>query len=484
MHDVQLTGTPISRHVAPATVAEVLELLSEHGHETRLIAGGTDLLMELDRRGRPGVSMLVDITRLAGLSEIEELEDGRIRLGALVTHNQVVASDLLWHVAAPLAQACWEVGSPQLRNRATVVGNLVTASPANDTITPLRVLDAELTLVSAEGERVVSLADFHTGVRQSVLTHHEMVTHVTFRRVHSDERAVFVKVGNRSAQAISVVHATVSVRLSGESVTDARIALGSVAPTIITATQAENHLVTRTLSDDQIAGAARLAAESCNPIDDVRSSATHRSAMVTAIVARGLETLRDNSAIRPDRPALLSDQGTTHKPGATVDARHDTPIHTTLNGSAIEGLHANGNTLLDWIREELGMPGTKEGCAEGECGACTVIMDGTAVMSCLVPAAMAERRAVTTIEGLASGDQLHPLQQAFIDNAAVQCGYCIPGFLVAGASLLDEIPKPTTDQLTDAMAGNLCRCTGYYKIIDAFDQASGHPESGEQAARS
>ena len=477
MHEVQLSGTPVDRYITPTSVGETLELLAELAVSARVVAGGTDLLLELAHRARPGVDTLIDIGRLPGLGEIEELEDGRIRIGALVTHNQIVASQLMWDAATPLAQACWEVGSPQLRNRATIVGNLVTASPANDTITPLRVLDAELTLADRDGERTVSLTDFHTGVRRSVLRPGEMVTHVTFRRLHSDERAVFVKVGNRASQAISVVHGTVAVRLSGDSVTDARIRLGSVAPTIVGAEAAEASLVTQALDAPRIEIAARLAAEALEPISDVRSGAEHRTAMVASIVQRALESLRDESTVRPERPALLSDAGTTHSPGAGSDLTADSPIETTVNGAVVSASNAAGTTLLDWLREEAGLAGTKEGCAEGECGACTVILDGSAVMACLVPAAAASGAEVTTIEGLATNGDLHPLQQAFIDNAAVQCGYCIPGFLVAGAALLDEVPAPSDAQLRDAMAGNLCRCTGYYKIIDAFHDAAGSPRS-------
>ena len=142
-------------------------------------------------------------------------------------------------------------------------------------------------------------------------------------------------------------------------------------------------------------------------------------------------------------------------------------ITTTINGDPVEFLCDTEQTLLDVLRDELRLTGSKEGCASGDCGACSVTLDGRLVCACLVLAAEVEGQEVTTIEGMAVGDQLHPLQQKFLDHAALQCGVCTPGFLVAAKALLDRNSNPTETEVRCWLAGNLCRCTGYDKIVRA-----------------
>jgi carbon-monoxide dehydrogenase small subunit len=164
------------------------------------------------------------------------------------------------------------------------------------------------------------------------------------------------------------------------------------------------------------------------------------------------------------------------------------PVAFTLNGSAQNEFVESGSTLLWVLREKLGFTGTKNGCSQGSCGACTVVIDGEPRLSCLTLAERCQGRSVETVEGLARNGRLHPLQQAFIDGFAAQCGFCTPGMILVAKALLDRNPEPSRDDVMDAISGNICRCTGYEPIVNAIVNAAevlrgGAPQDADPARR-
>jgi xanthine dehydrogenase iron-sulfur cluster and FAD-binding subunit A len=467
------------------TIEEATQILNEQGKQARIVAGATDLMLEIERKVRKGITTLIDVTRIDGLDQIKLDEENMIHLGPLVTHGQCVASKLVVEQAFPLARACWEVGAPQIRNRGTIAGNLITASPANDTIPPLIALGARVVLQSVNGLREVPLSEFYTGVRRTVMQENEMLVDIYFPALKPNQKGGFYKLGLRKAQAISLVNCAVILTFDHQEIQHASITLGAVAPTIIHAREAEEYLIGKTLDDETIQRAANLAKSAARPIDDIRSSHVYRLEMVNVCIKRVLLSIsRNEERIGfPKHPVLLRaclDRDGYHPQevdGLNESVRHQTgdpkqAIETTINGKEYSFTSGHQKSLLRLLREEAGLIGTKEGCAEGECGACTVFMDGMAVMSCLVPAVRAHGAHIVTIEGIQQEGQLHPVQQAFIDKGAVQCGYCTPGFVMSSVMLLDEIKQPNQEEIKEAISGNLCRCTGYYSIISAIEQAA------------
>lgn len=459
-------------YISSSQVDEVLAILAERQGKARLIAGATDLILELERGARKDVETIVDISRLDGMDRIWKDTDGTVRMGCLVTHNDCVASDIIQKFGLPLALACWQVGSPQIRNRGTVAGNLITASPANDTIPALMALEADVRLVSKRGERSVPLAEFYTGVRRNVMAPDELLTEVSFKALGPNDQGYFTKNALRKAQAISLVNAAFVISTENGVVKKTRIALGSVSPTIVRASEAENYLTGKVLDAVVMEEAGALAANAAKPIDDVRGSAKYRKHIVKVVVKRGLEVManhQEKEGLSASPVTLRSTNGKNHPP---ADLKAGQTIETLVNGRTYKVENASHKTLLRMLREDVGLTGTKEGCAEGECGACTVFLDGMAVMSCMVPAGRAHGAEIVTVEGVSPEGQLHRVQQAFIEEGAVQCGYCTPGFIMSSVKLLEEKPMPSEDEIKNALTGNLCRCTGYYKIIRAIEKAA------------
>jgi carbon-monoxide dehydrogenase medium subunit len=419
---------------------------------------------------------LIDLAGL-DLSYIR-VEAGIIRIGAMTTVAKLLASESVQGNFTCLAEAAEEFGAIQTKSMATLGGNLCSAVPSADLAPPLLILAAQVIIAGQNGDRVLPLEQFFTGPKKSVLTAGEILTEIELPVPPPRTGTSFLKLGRRQAMTLAVVNvaALVSLAEDGRTVESARIALGAVAPTPLRAGHAENLLQGQELSDALIEKAAFTAATEIVPISDLRATAEYRRDVSQVLVKRALlEAWR----------RAIAERNHTGEGGAGVEAQVPGAGQREAGGLAEEAyieLRVNGRSdqvkvkpqalLADVLRDQLGLIGTKLGCGTGECGACTVLLDGQPINSCLTLAVQARHKEITTIEGLGTPEDLHPLQEEFITHGAVQCGFCAPGMLLSAKALLDQNPDPTEQDIRQAIAGNICRCTGYVKIVDSIKAAA------------
>ncbi len=275
-------------YLFPGSVEEALEMLEAHSGQARIIAGGTDLVLQA-QRGRNPAKVMVDITRIPGLDQVQE-RDGLIYIGAQVTHGQVAASSLIRSRAGVLAEACGWVGGPQIRNVGTLVGNVVNALPAADGAIGLFALDAEAEVAERAGRRWTPIAELYAGVgRCTVDSCTAMITQLRFRPLDNGQGGAFERLAKRRALILPILNTAVIVALDGGKVEKTRIAIGPVAPTPFVASKAGAAVVGRRADQAAIAETARLAAEVAQPRDSLlRGSAEYRKKMVEVLVRRAL----------------------------------------------------------------------------------------------------------------------------------------------------------------------------------------------------
>lgn len=275
----------------PTCIEEAYSLKQQYGSRACYIAGGTDLLLSIERENiHP--RLLIDLTRIPELQLLEVI-DGYISIGSAVTYTRLLSFKSLLSGASLLADAIRTIGGVQIRNIATLAGNLINASPAGDSLPPLYCLDAEVGINGPYGAHSMSIKDFILGVRKTALGPAEIVTHVGFNLPEQGWYGSFDKLGLRRAMAISVVSVALLVKVENERITQARISLGAVAPTVIRVPEAETQISMKTLDDKTIEVVSQLAAGACTPITDVRASARYRREAVRGLVRRRLHNLRD-----------------------------------------------------------------------------------------------------------------------------------------------------------------------------------------------
>jgi|WetSurMetagenome_2_1015567.scaffolds.fasta_scaffold15731_2 xanthine dehydrogenase iron-sulfur cluster and FAD-binding subunit A len=461
-------------YLEPRSVGEAIELLVTHGDAARILAGGTDLLVQM-KMERQKPACVIGIGKLAELNGIRQDID-KLTIGALTTIRDLARDTTVRGSYTALAEACAAFSTAQVQAMGTVGGNLCNGSPASDTAPALIALGAEVVMVGPEGETRLPLERFFRGPGKTARRPDQLLTAVELPLPTAQASSAFVKIG-RVAADIAKANAAVHLVRDGDRIADCRLAFGSVAPTPMRAPRAEAILRGQMLTPELISQAAAVAADEISPIDDVRSTATYRRQVVAALTTDGINRAWKRAAYGESANLrigewLVNDEGrrTKDAPRSTLHASRITlhEITLTVNG-VTRHLHvADNDLLLNVLREDLELTGTKYGCGIGECSACTVLMDGKPVLACLVLAAAADGSHIRTVEGLAAPDgTLDPLQEAFIEHAALQCGFCTPGMLMTAKDLLEANPHPTEADVRDHLRGNMCRCTGYAAIVRA-----------------
>jgi len=467
-------------YIRPASLEDAVSAFQANP-EARILAGGTNLLVDM-KLERTEPSTIVDISRLAELKDIRQTE-GSVRIGSLASIRSVAVNAGLWGDYTCLAESAAAFGSTQIMMMGTLGGNIANGSPASDTVPALIVLGAQAEIVGPQGERTTLVADLLQSPGSIALQPGELIRSIRIPEFPDNTGSAFLKLSRVRAD-LAKVSAAVRLVRDGDKIASARIALGSVGPTVIRAKEASAALAGQLFSEELVLESAEIAASEIIPIDDVRSSATYRTRAAVALVHDALLAAWERASTGVEAVPRGMPIQSLHSPvdeqehldvrSMQVRADEVATITLTVNGETMELDVSPNELLLNVLKERLELTGTKYGCGIGECGACTVWLNGTPVLGCLVLAVSADGGEVRTIEGLAAPDgTLDPLQKAFIEENAFQCGYCTPGMLMMTKKLMEEIPEPTEDEVRNYLKGNHCRCTGYASIVRAVRRASG-----------
>jgi xanthine dehydrogenase iron-sulfur cluster and FAD-binding subunit A len=470
---------PFDYH-APTTIAEAVSLLSRLDNP-RLLAGGQSLMPMLNMRfAFP--DHVIDLNRVAGLSGIT-LVGETLRIGAMTRQRDLQDDPVVQRRLPLLAEALTHVGHTQTRNRGTIGGSLCHLDPAAELVAVAVALDAMIEIVGPEGSRTIPAAEFPLGYMTPCLAPDELVAAVHIPLPPEHHGACFTEFSRRHGD-FAIVSAAVLLTLDTAGRIDrASVTLGGVA-----AAPLRMPAVEAALCGSQ-PGAALFAKVAVggdiDAMSDAQIPAWYRRRLATVLMRRALETAHARFVAGPSSSPAMTRPPTPHRapdassaePYGTAWVAGSSPATTTGAGRLVQ-LRVNGHshtatvpvrkTLADFLREDLKLTGTHLGCEHGVCGACTVLLDGRAVRSCLMLATQADGHEIRTVEGLApSPTELHPLQRAFCDHHGLQCGFCTPGLLTTLTAFLQDCPNPTAEEVRIAVSGNICRCTGYQAIVDA-----------------
>jgi len=426
---------------APKTLDEAIALLAELGDTAKILAGGQSLIPAMRfRLASPEV--LIDITRIADLGYVEERGD-HLAIGALAREHALETTPVIARSYPMLLDAAKVIADPIVRNRATVGGNLAHADPANDHPAVMLAYDAQILARSSSGTRTIAIDDLFVGLFETSLQPGEILTEIRIPRPGPGSGGAYSKI-ERKVGDYAVAAVAVQLQLDG------RPHQREPDPA---ARQGRRGRAHRRAAD-------RRRARGRRPGRGRRMQPVRGSPRPDRLQARPRS--RPRQARRAPRRRA--------RPGSQVMSQHE--ITVTVNGTPRTRKVEARLLLVHFIREDLCLTGTHVGCDTTSCGACTINLDGEAVKSCTVFAVQADGARIDTVEGLADGATLHPLQQGFWEKHGLQCGFCTPGMLMCAKAFLAQNPNPTEDDIRHGISGNLCRCTGYNKIVEAIQFAA------------
>jgi aerobic-type carbon monoxide dehydrogenase small subunit (CoxS/CutS family)/CO/xanthine dehydrogenase FAD-binding subunit len=448
----------------PVAIEEALSLAAQG---VVPVGGGTRLFATAD-----DVPNVLDLAALR-LNRLQ-VEDGDLVLGASITLQDVIDAPVAYEATAGLLPAACRAQSPSrlVRGLATLGGEAVHAAHDSEVVAALLALNAVFVVDRTDGQLESPALRFVKSSRED-LAGGGIVTSLFVPGVPQGaalERVAAVP------SAPAQIAAAVAVSFSGERCSRARLVVTGLQGPPARVLEAEGRVEGTAARESDLDAAAEEVASSAAFRDDAHASAEYRRAIARILTRRALQRAiaQARAGARVKAPRCrppLPPRNLSVVPYFTSGR-----IETTVNGALRHVEVEARTTLLDLLRK-MGLHGVKHGCETGECGTCAVLLDGRPVPACLMLALRAQGRAVQTIEGLGTPDALHPIQQAFVDTGAIQCGYCTPAMELCAKALLDAFPDPTEGEVRDALAGCLCRCTGYVKPVEAVMRAASAPRS-------
>ncbi|MGC9153242.1 MAG: FAD binding domain-containing protein [Vulcanisaeta sp.] len=455
------------KYLRASTIDETLRLLNEYSGDAKVLAGGMSLMPMLKLR-MTEVKYLIDVLGINDLRYIK-VEGNYLRIGALVTHNDVAMNKAINERAKILSEAAWHIADIQVRNLGTIGGSLAHADPAANYYPALIALDAEVVIRGLSGERVVKVSDLYKGPYITDLGPNELITEV--RIPLSGYRGVYEFFRRGGASFPSVIVAVTYQEKDG-TITSSRISIGAVYP--------EPVLVKDSLVGMGIKEVGAKVADIVNsvfssidskPLEDTHAPGDYKVRVARNLLTRALTNIANGiteQLTTPTRENIMEWKAAEEKVEYVGDLVR---VRVNVNGQWIEDFVEPRLLLVDFLRRH-GFREVRRGCDEGKCGACTVLVDGRAVKSCMVPVVRVSGHYVTTIRGLSKGMELHPIQRAFLEEYAMQCGYCTHGFMMVTYDYLTNVDPTANDEVLKLSVKNICRCTGYVNIIRAIKRAS------------